>query len=163
MPVYTEQEQLRIDTVNQLFEGPAEFDRLAIFDQHAVWWNGLPQIGNPPGSTEHKGIAAIAALMGGANSASNLDRGVDAYDLSKTYFEDVVVLADGDYVVRQHTQRSKTLSGRDYCNVYCFVIRFNQDNKITYVTEHWNTWYAHKFLLDNWQLEPAHPTGPDND
>ena len=120
MPVYTDIEQLRIDTVNQLFEGPAEFDRLAIFDRDAVWWNGLPQIGNPPGST---------------------------------------VLADGDYVVRQHTQRSTTLMGRDYCNVYCFVIRFNDDNRITYVTEHWNTWYAHKFLLENWQLEPAHPNG----
>lgn len=158
MPVYTREEKYRIDTVNQLFEGPAEFDRLAIFDENAVWWNGLPHVGNPPGNTEHKGIIAIAKLMAGSQDAANLNRGVDAYDLTQTSFEDVVVLADKDYVVRQHTQRSKTLSGRDYCNVYCFVIKFNENDKITYITEHWNTWYAHKFLLDNWHLEPAHPT-----
>lgn len=158
MPLYTEGETYRINIVNQLFEGPAEFDRLAIFDENAVWWNGLPHIGNPPGNTEHKGIAAIAKLMGGSGDRSNLDRGVDAYDLSTNRFDDIVVLADGDYVVRQHTQRSKTHGGRDYCNVYCFVIKFNQADKITYITEHWNTWYAKKFLLDNWQLEPAHPT-----
>ena len=158
MPVYTDDEQCRIDKVNQLFEAPADFDRVALFEPDAVWWNGLPHLSSPAGSTEHKGIYAIVKLMGGANDASNLDRGVDAYDLTRTVFEDVVVLADGDYVVRQHTQRSKTKTGRDYCNVYCFVIKFNQDNKITYLTEHWNTWYAHKFLLNNWSLEPAHPT-----
>ena len=41
--------------------------------------------------------------------------------------EDVLVLADGDYVVRQHTMRAKTRAGRDYSNVYCFVFRFAGD------------------------------------
>ena len=159
MAVYTEYEQTNIDIVNQIFEGPPEFDRLAAFADDAVWWNGLPQIGNPPGTTEHRGKEAIGKLMAGSQDAGNLSRGVDAYDLSTTVFEDVVVLADHDFVVRQHTQRSKTLRGKDYCNVYCFVIKFNSEHKIVSLTEHWNTWYAHKVLLENWQLEPAHPNG----
>ena len=159
MPTYTEQEARNIHTVNQLFEGDADFDRVAIFDTDAVWWNGLPHINSPPGNTEFRGIEAITALMASSGSPDNLARGVDAYDLATTTFEDVVVLADGDFVVRQHTQRSKTHSGRDYCNVYCFVVKFNAAGKITYLTEHWNTWYAHKFLLENYNLEPAHPNG----
>jgi len=27
------------------------------------------------------------------------------------------------------------------------------------LTEHWNTWHAERFLLDQWRLEPAHPLG----
>ena len=123
MPNYTEQEARNIHTVNQLFEGDADFDRVAIFDADAVWWNGLPHINSPPGNTEFRGIEAITALMASSGSPDNLARGVDAYDLATTTFEDVVVLADGDFVVRQHTQRSKTHSGRDYCNVYCFVVK----------------------------------------
>ncbi len=157
MPHYTEQEQRNIHTLNQLFEGPPEFDRVGIFHPEAVWWNGLPHIGNPPGQTEHRGIDAIVALMSGSGRSDNLHRGVDAYRLETIRYEDVVVLADGDYVVRQHTQRSATHSGRDYCNVYCFVVKFNAEGKIVYLTEHWNTWHAQRFLLDNWTLEPAHP------
>ena len=69
------------------------------------------------------------------------------------------VLADGDYVIRQHTMRSTTLGGKDYCNVYCFVFRFNDEGKIAYLTEHWNTWNAFRILFNNFDVEPAHPTG----
>ncbi len=157
MPKYTDHEKRHMETVRLIFEGPAEFDRLSAFAEDAVWWNGLPHIGNPPGTTEHRGKEAIGRLMAGSQDAGNLNRGIDAYDLTTTYFEDVLVLADGNFVMRQHTQRSKTLRGRDYCNVYCFVFRFNEEHLIETLTEHWNTWYAHKFLLENWTLEPAHP------
>ncbi len=159
MPRYTDTETLHIDIVTRIFEGPPDFDRLSVFAEDAVWWNGLPHIGSPPGNTEHRGREAIGKLMAGSRDAGNFSRGVDAYDLSTTVFEDVLVLADGDYVVRQHTQRSTTLRGRDYCNVYCFVFRFNAEHQIEHLTEHWNTWYAHKMLLENWDLEPAHPKG----
>ena len=86
MPDYTEQEQRNIDTLTALFEADASYDRVGIFDENATWWNGLPQIGNPPGQTEHKGIEAIVKLMSGSQDAGNLDRGVDAYDLSTTEF-----------------------------------------------------------------------------
>jgi hypothetical protein len=43
--------------------------------------------------------------------------------------------------------------------VYCFVFRFNDEGKIQYLTEHWNTWYAHKVLFNNFEVEPAHPLG----
>ena len=159
MGTYTAAESRNIHTVNQLFEGDETFDRIAVFDKDAVWWNGLPHINPSPGGTEFRGIEAIAGLMRASGDPGNAGRGVDAYDLSSTVFEDVLVLADGDFVIRQHTQRSKTHSGRDYCNVYCFVVKFNAEGKIVYLTEHWNSWYAHKFLLDNYTLEPAHPNG----
>jgi len=37
------------------------------------------------------------------------------------------------------------------------VFRFGADGKIAYLTEHWNTWYAHRVLFDNFPVEPAHP------
>ncbi|MEZ5571057.1 MAG: hypothetical protein R3E64_03450 [Halioglobus sp.] len=158
MSHYTAQQQRNIDTVNNLFEADASYDRISIFVRDAVWWNGLPHVANN-GATEHKGIDAIIRLMSGSGDPSNLKNGIDAYDLTTNRFEDVLVLADGDFVVRQHTQKSKTHSGRDYCNVYCFVVKFNDEGKIIYLTEHWNTWHAHRFLLDNFHLEPAHPNG----
>src|SRR4029079_5536426 len=70
-----------------------------------------------------------------------------------------VVLADGDWVVRQHTMHARTHGGRSYTNVYCFVFRFDQAGRVLYLTEHGNTWHAERFLLDQWSLEPAHPLG----
>jgi ketosteroid isomerase-like protein len=158
VPRYTEQEQRNIDTVNAIFEAGPEFDRASAFDADAVWWNGLPKLPGAPGTTEHRGIAAIRRILGGSGRP-HPGTGVDSYDLATNRFSDVLVLADGDYVVRQHTQHSKTLAGRDYRNVYCFVFRFGADGKVVYLTEHWNTWYANKVLFENWALEPAHPTG----
>lgn len=158
MPSYTETERRNIDTVNAIFEAGPEFDRLAVFADDAVWWNGLPRLPGAEGVTEHRGIGAIARILGGSGQP-HPGRGVDSYDLATNRFTDVLVLADGDYVVRQHTQHSKTLAGRDYRNVYCFVFRFNADGRIAYLTEHWNTWYANRVLFDNWHIEPAHPTG----
>lgn len=158
MPRHTAQEQRNIDTVNAIFEAGPEFDRLAAFTEDAVWWNGLPKLPGAPGATEHKGIDAIRRILGGSGRP-HPGTGIDSYDLTSTRFSDVLVLADGDYVVRQHTQHSRTLSGRDYRNVYCFVFRFDAEGRITYLTEHWNTWYANKVLFENWDLESAHPTG----
>ena len=156
---YSEFEKKNIDIVNSIFEGPAEFDRLSVFAEDAVWWNGLPHIGPTPGQTEHKGKEAIAKLMYGSQDPTKKDMGIDAYDMSTSRFGDVVVIADGENVVRQHTQYMTTKKGRDYCNVYCFVFKFNEDNQIVYLTEHWNTWYAHKFLMDQWAPPPAKPNG----
>lgn len=156
MPTYTEVEQRNIDTVNSMFEG--SFGTVeAIFADDAVWWNGLPKLPGLVGETEHKGIEKIKLIMYGAGEDKS-DKGIDSYDLSTNKFTDVVILADDDYVVRQHTQHSKTLGGNDYRNVYCFVFRFNEEGKISYLTEHWNTWYANKVLMENWGVEPAHPT-----
>ena len=88
-----------------------------------------------------------------------LGPGQDVYDMKTMRAEDVIMLADGDYVVRQQTCRAKTVHGNDYANTYCFVFRFDDDGKIVYLTEHWNTWYAHHVLFDNFHVEPAHPLG----
>jgi ketosteroid isomerase-like protein len=156
MPSYTDAEQRNIDAVNAMFEAGPELDRVDLFADDAVWWNGLPLIPGNVGETEHRGIEAIRRILHGAGQP-HTGTGIDSYDLMTTRFTDVLVLADGDHVVRQHTQHSTTLGGQPYRNVYCFVFRFDGDGKIRYLTEHWNTWYAHRVLFDNFPVEPAHP------
>ncbi|HEX8803259.1 MAG TPA: nuclear transport factor 2 family protein [Acidimicrobiales bacterium] len=158
MPTYTEAEQRNIDAVNAMFEAGPELDRVTLFADDAVWWNGLPLLPGAVGETEHRGIDAIRRILHGSGR-SHPGTGIDSYDLRTNRFTDVLVLADGDHVVRQHTQHSTTLGGRPYRNVYCFVFRFDAEGRITYLTEHWNTWYAHKVLFENFPVEPAHPTG----
>ncbi len=158
MPAYTADEQRNIDTVAAMFGAGRELDRATLFADDAVWWNGLPLLPGNVGETEHRGIDAIRNIRRGSGRA-HTGTGIDSYDLTTNRFDDVVVLADGDFVVRQHTQSSTTLGGKPYRNVYCFVFRFNADGKIQYLTEHWNTWYAHRVLFDNFAVEPAHPNG----
>ncbi len=165
MPRHTEQESRNIEVTERLFDTTNAEDKSLLFAEDAVWWNGLPFVGGK-GQTEHKGRAAINGILTGATSgprdaAANggVHTGVDAYDVSTIRNEDVVVLADGDYVVRQHTMYAKTHGGRDYCNVYCFVFRFDDAGQIAYLTEHWNTWHAHNVLFNNFPMEPAHPEG----
>ena len=153
---YTETEQRNIATVTAMFEAGRELDRATLFADDAVWWNGLPLLPGLVGETEHVGIDAIRRILRGSGQP-HAGTGIDSYDLATNRFTDVVVLADGDWVVRQHTQHSTTLGGQPYRNVYCFVFRFNEAGKIQYLTEHWNTWYAHRVLFDNFVVEPAHP------
>ena len=158
MPDYTPTEKRNIDSVNAMFEAGPELDRASLFAVDAIWWNGLPLIPGNVGETEHKGIDAIKGILYGSGR-QHPGTGIDSYDLMTNRFSDVLVLADGNYVIRQHTQTSKTLGGQDYRNVYCFVFRFNDDGKIAYLTEHWNTWYAERVLFNNFAVEPAHPVG----
>lgn len=157
MPDYSASEQRNIDVANSLFAAePA--DKASLFAEDAVWWNGLPFV-RGAGITEHKGIEAIREILRGAGRARDETSGIDVYDLSTGRNEDVLVLADGDYVVRQHTFYAETHGGQSYSNVYCFVFRFNAEGKIQYLTEHWNTWHAHNVLFNNFRLDPARPEG----
>src|SRR3981081_2309893 len=157
MPDHSETELRNVTTVNAMFEAGRELDRATLFAADATWWNGLPWIPSSPGQTEHVGLDAIRGILHGSGRPSSGGSGIDSYDLATNRFTDVVVLAAGDWVVRQHPQTSKTLGGQDYRNVYCFVFRFNAEGKIQYLTEHWNTWYAHRVLFENFEVEPAHP------
>jgi ketosteroid isomerase-like protein len=159
MPTYSDTERRNVEAVNAMFGAGRELDRSTLFADDAVWWNGLPLLPGNVGETEHRGIEAIRRILGGSGKP-HPGTGIDSYDLATNRFTDVVVLADGDYVVRQHTQHSTTLGGKPYRNVYCFVFRFNAEGKIQYLTEHWNTWYAQRVLFDNFPVEPAHPDGP---
>ncbi|MGW0663555.1 nuclear transport factor 2 family protein [Streptodolium elevatio] len=159
MPDYSETELRNIASVNRMFEAPRDFDRATLFADDAVWWNGLPMVGRG-GRTEHKGIDEIRAILrgsGGQGGARTAETGVDPYDKATFRFEDVVVLADGDWAMRQHTMHSTTIGGQAYTNVYCFVYRFNDEGLIQYLTEHWNTWHAERVLFGNYHVEPAHP------
>jgi len=152
---YSEQEKNNIASANSLFDGSCG-DPASLFADDAIWWNGLPRLPGLEGKTEHKGIETIKKILYGAGQ-DQPNSGTDSYDLSTNRFTDLLVIADNDYVMRQHTQHSKTNSGKDYKKDYCFVFRFNDQGKIQYLTEHWNTWYANKILLDNWDLDAAHP------
>ena len=136
-------------------EIPAPADKSELFTEDGVWWNGLPHIN---GDTEHRGRDAIRQLLPSTRTAE-LGPGQDVYDMKTMRAEDVIMIADGDYVVRQQTCRAKTVHGNDYANTYCFVFRFDDDGKIVYLTEHWNTWYAYQTLFTNFTVEPAHPLG----
>ena len=152
---YSSTEKRNLEAVSRLFAPPPGFDVTTLFADDAVWWNGLPRL-RGEGSCEHRGIEAIRAIVTGASrDASRL--GVDAYDLATVRNEDVLVLADGDHVVRQHTMYAKTRAGRDYSNVYCFVFRFREDGRIAYLTEHWNTWWADRFLFEQRPPELPQP------
>ena len=162
MPRHTPEEERNIAVTERLFDTTNPEDKALLFSEDAVWWNGLPFIGTNPGETEHKGRDAIRAILTGATSVPSEKKrntGTDAYDVSTIRNEDVVLLADGDFVVRQHTMRAKTHGGRDYTNVYCFVFRFDENGLIEYLTEHWNTWHAYNVLFNNFPMEPAHPNG----
>jgi hypothetical protein len=114
--VVTETEVRNIAAVAAMFEAGRDFDRATLFADDAVWWNGLPLLPNEPGVTEHKGIDAIRGILRGSGRP-HPGTGIDSYDLATNRFTDVVVLADGDWVVRQHTQHSTTLGGQPYRNV----------------------------------------------
>jgi len=158
---YDEIEERNLRVVRWFFGeeegGPA--DKSELFAEDGAWWNGLPMIPGAEGVMEHRGRDAIRNILPSQNKGRGLAPGRDTYLLETCRAHDVLVLADGDHVVRQHTQHSTTLGGRSYRNVYCFVFRFNADGKIQYLTEHWNTWYAAKVLFDNFEVEPAHPLG----
>ncbi|MEE3331301.1 MAG: nuclear transport factor 2 family protein [Myxococcota bacterium] len=153
---WSARENRNVAQVEKLFSPPEGFDPASLFREDAIWWNGLPYIAGNEGETEHKGIEAIRAILYGAG-ADQASRGVDSYDLTTTRYEDVLTLADGDYVLRQHTMHAKTHSGQDYTNVYGFVFRFDSDGQIAYLTEHWNTWHAWNVLFNHYGMEPAHP------
>jgi hypothetical protein len=65
------------------------------------------------GVTEHRGIEVIKRILYGAGQPHE-GTGIESYDIATNRFTAVVVLVDGDYVVRQHTQHSRTLKGRPY-------------------------------------------------
>ena len=77
------------------------------------------------GAHRAPGRDEIRRLLPSQNVGRRLPPGRDSYDMSTAEIDDVITLADGDYVVRQQTFRATTVLGRRYENTYCFVFRFN--------------------------------------
>ena len=160
MSRHTETEERNLGVVRQMFgEEPGPDDKSELFAEDGVWWNGLPMIPGAEGVMEHRGRDAIRNILPSQNKGRGLLAGRDVYKLDTSRTSDVVMLADGDYVVRQQNYFAETVRGQQYANTYCFVFRFDEDGKIAYLTEHWNTWYAARVLFDNFDVEPAHPEG----
>ena len=159
MPDHTETEQRNLAVVRQFFsEEPGPSDKSELFAPDGIWWNGLPQA-HSEGRTEHRGRDEIRRLLPSQSAGQPLAPGRDKYDLSTMEAFDVVTLADGDHVVRQQNFRATTVRGKQYVNTYCFVFRFDDQGRIAYLTEHWNTWQAYRLLFNDFDVEPAHPNG----
>ena len=152
----TEQRNLRVAR-QFLNEEPPPDDKSTLFAEDGVWWNGLP-MAHRDGGTEHRGRDEIRKLLPSQRTpGAKLPPGRDTYDMATRETDDVITLADGDYVVRQQTFRATTVNGNRYENTYCFVFRFNDRGEIQYLTEHWNTWHAYRELFNQFDVEPAHP------
>jgi ketosteroid isomerase-like protein len=157
---YTELEERNLGVVRQFFgEEPGPADKSELFAEDGVWWNGLPMIPGAEGVMEHRGRDAVRNILPSQNLGRGLLPGRDVYKLETCRATDVVMLADGEYVVRQQNMTAETKRGQHYANTYCFVFRFDDNGKIAYLTEHWNTWQAHRILFDNYDVQPAQPEG----
>ena len=160
MSRYTETEERNLSVVRQMFgEEPGPDDKSELFAEDGVWWNGLPMIPGAEGTMEHRGRDAIRNILPSQNKGRGLLPGRDSYKLETSKATDIVMLADGDYVVRQQNYTAETVRGQHYANTYCFVFRFNGEGKIAYLTEHWNTWQAFRTLFNNYEVQPAKPEG----
>lgn len=158
---YSETEQRNLHVVRQFFgevDGPS--DKSELFAEDGAWWNGLPLIPGAEGQTEHRGHEAIRNILPSQSKAVPVPGG-DRYVLSTMQSDQVVTLVDGDHVVRQQNFSATTTRGNHYENTYCFVFRFDDDGKIAYLTEHWNTWHAHRMLFNHFDAAPARPLGDD--
>ena len=107
MPNYSDIELRNLSVVRQfLNEEPPPADKSELFAEDGVWWNGLP-LAHREGRTEHRGRDEIRRLLPSQNTNTALGPGRDKYDMSTAEIADVVMLADGDYVVRQQTFRGE--------------------------------------------------------
>ena len=129
------------EVVRLFFEGDRSIDRLSLLSERCVWWNGLGRLPGAEGRTEFTGRDEIGEFLLARGGHHRLSTGevVDRYDLTTARFADVVTIADGDFVFRQHTYTAKTLGGRDYENAYGFLFHFDDDGLIDRIWEHWGT------------------------
>ena len=95
MPEYTENEKRNMATVEAMFAPGETEEKVDLFADDAVWWNGLPFVGEP-GQTEHKGKEAIRGILVGSGTRRSSDSGVDVYDLSTSSAEDVIIHVSGE-------------------------------------------------------------------
>lgn len=140
---------VQLDVVRQFFEGPRELDRLSLMSDDVEWWNGMGKFPIAPGQTVFRGRDEIGRVLLGRAPAPRQPNGrrVDRYDLATLSFADVVTIADGPYVFRQHTYRATTVQGRPYENVYGFLFRFTTGGLIDRIWEHWGTLEAYETLF----------------
>lgn len=139
----------RLAVVAQFFEGPRDLDRLSLLAEGCEWWNGLGEFPAAPGQTVFRGREEIGAIVLGRAPSPALPTGrrPDRYDLATARFHDVVTIADGPHVFRQHRYTARTRQGRDYENHYGFLFRFDDAGLIDRIWEHWGTLAAWRQLF----------------
>lgn len=147
--VSSEDRERNIAVVESFFTAGREVDRLSFLADDCEWWNGLGKFPAAPGKTVFTGHGEIGAyILGRAPSPPQPNgRRVDRYDLSTISFHDVLTIADGPFVFRQHVYRATTNGGRPYENTYGFLFRFADDGLIDRIWEHWGTLNAYETLF----------------
>lgn len=147
--VSSEDRERNVAVVESFFTAGREVDRLSFLTEDCEWWNGLGKFPAAPGKTVFTGHEEIGAyILGRASSPPQPNgRRVDRYDLSTISFHDVLTIADGPYVFRQHVYRATTNGGRPYENTYGFLFRFADDGLIDRIWEHWGTLNAYETLF----------------
>ena len=148
-PVTDDVRARNTDAATRFFEGERSLDRTSLLAEDCVWWNGMGRLPSAEGKVEFVGRDEIADLLLGRGGHSRLSTGetVDRYDLTTAAFDDVITIADGDFVFRQHWYRATTIGGRDYQNMYGFLFRFRDDGLIDRIWEHWGTLTAWETLF----------------
>ncbi len=144
-----QQRERNLEAVGLFFEGPRELDRLSLMAPECEWWNGLGRLPGGEGQTVFRGTEEIGRVILNRGGAKRLASGhtVDRYDLTTTRMTDVVAIADGDHVFRQHRYTASTVGGHDYANDYGFLFRFGTDGLIDRIWEHWGTLAAWEQLF----------------
>jgi uncharacterized protein len=103
------------DRMRGIMQSMAEGSLQPLFDAMAddvTWrWMGVGQWSR----TFDGKHAVLRDLFGGVAETLNQDFSVEVHH----------VLADGDFVVVEHTGRNETPDGRTYNNNYCWVCRFD--------------------------------------
>lgn len=144
-----ERRERNLETVRLFFEGPRELDRLSLMAEDVEWWNGIGTFPAAPGQTLFRGRDEIGRIVLGRAPSPPQPNGrkVDRYDLTTARFADVVAIADGPYVFRQHGYTATTIAGRPYENAYGFLFRFDDEGLIDRIWEHWGTLRAYQTLF----------------
>jgi nitroreductase/ketosteroid isomerase-like protein len=148
-PVTDDVQARNTETATRFFEGDRSLDRTLLLAEDCVWWNGMGRLPGAEGQVEFVGREEIAEILLGRGGHAQLSTGetVDRYDLATSSFADVLTIADGDFVFRQHWYRATTVGGRDYQNMYGFLFRFRDDGLIDRIWEHWGTLTAWETLF----------------
>ena len=121
------------ELVTDLLEAMVSRDRAKlsqVLAGDAVWHT--PPSCMPAYKGPHRGLNAILDLVGGA--------GGDLFVLGTQRIKIEFIVTDGEMAAVQFRQIAKTMTGRDYDNLYSFFLRY-KSGKIVEVWENLDTGY----------------------
>jgi hypothetical protein len=137
---YSDKERRNLAQVKKTYRGDGvvrSIDEVAeVYADNIVYWNGCP----PPPDMEQVNITVGKKqfLSNMKVAVDNTFKSGDYHDLSTARYEDILLLADGDYVVRHTIMIAKTHGGGDWVDSYCWIYRFTPEGQIDLMIQHSN-------------------------